>query len=145
MGKGSLIDEGITHSIIGAFYDVYNSLGCGFLEQLYVRALEYELLSRGHSVSREYCVRVYYKQFEIGVQRLDMVVDQRIVVEVKSTLTLDPSATRQVYNYLKGTNLDVGLLLHFGREPSLRRLFCRRDRRDRRDPDASVYPLVPSS
>ncbi|MFN2564747.1 MAG: GxxExxY protein [Gemmatimonadaceae bacterium] len=125
MAKGFLIEERRTHSIIGAFFDVYNTLGFGFLEHVYVLALERELLTRGHRVARELSVRVMYKGEELCTQRLDMVVDDKVVVETKSTFDLHPSAQRQLYSYLRASNLEVGLLLHFGREAKFYRLFCR--------------------
>ncbi len=85
-----------------------------FLEHIYVMALERELLARGHHVDREVSVRVMYKGEELSNQRLDMVVDGRIIIETKSTLELHASARRQLYNYLKATHLDVGFVLHFG-------------------------------
>ena len=124
MTKGRLVEEERTHSIIEAFFEVYNALGFGFLEHLYASALERELRERGHRVSRELSVRVMYKGTELGCQRLDIVVDDRIVVEVKSTRDLHKFAARQVHNYLRATNLEVGLLLHFGPEPRFFRLFC---------------------
>ena len=77
-------------------------------------ALERELIARGHRVDREVAVRIIYKGQELSNQRLDMIVDGKVIVETKSTLELHKSARRQVYNYLKATNLEVGLLLHFG-------------------------------
>ena len=124
MPRQVLVEEPLTRSVIGAFFEVYNTLGFGFLEQLYVAALEQELLARGHSVAREMSVRIMYKGFELGNQRLDMIVDDRLVVEVKSTLLLHPAATRQLFNYLRGSSLQVGLLLHFGPEPRFHRLIC---------------------
>ena len=111
---GELVEEQLTASIIGAFYEVYNTLGFGFLEHIYVMALERELITRGHHVARQVGVRVMYKGEELASQRLDMIVDGKVVVETKSTLDLHKAARRQVYNYLKATNLEVGLLLHFG-------------------------------
>ena len=77
MARTWLIDERLTHSIIGAFYDVYNALGFGFLEHLYVSALERELLRREHDVAREVSVRVMYKGEELGTQRLEASVLSR--------------------------------------------------------------------
>jgi len=112
--RSAIIDEELTHSVIGAFFEVYNTLGFGFLETIYVMALERELMARGHHVAREFAVRINYKGHELGYQRLDLVVDDRLIVETKSTDKLHPQALRQLYNYLKATNLQVGLLLHFG-------------------------------
>jgi GxxExxY protein len=103
-----------TAAIIGSFYEVYNTLGFGFLENIYLMALERELVARGHHVDREVAIRVMYKGDELSNQRLDMIVDGKVIVETKSTLDLHKSARRQLYNYLKATNLEVGLLLHFG-------------------------------
>ena len=119
-----LLHERLTHSVIGAFYEVYNTLGCGFLENLYMIALERELMKRGHKVSRELSVRVTYKGEELGQQRLDMVVDDVLVVEAKSTHALHPFASRQLFNYLRATNLELGLLLHFGPKPQFHRIIC---------------------
>jgi GxxExxY protein len=118
---GNLAEEELTGSIIGAFYEVYNTLGFGFLEHIYVMALERELKARGHHVARQVSIRVTYKGEQLSNQRLDMVVDGRIIVETKSTLELHKAARRQVYNYLKATNLEVGLLLHFGPTASVYR------------------------
>ena len=127
MPSGGLIAEGLTRSIIGAFFEVYNTLGYGFLEHIYAMALERELRNRGHRVARELSVRIMYKGDHLGTQRLDMIVDDKLVVEIKSTYHLHPVAIRQLYNYLRGTNLEVGLVLHFGREPKFYRQICKND------------------
>src|SRR5579862_6573803 len=125
MAHHDLIEEALTHSVIGAFFDVYNCLGFGFLEHVYTKAMDRELRARGHRVDREVGVRVMYKGEELGFQRLDMIVDAKLVVETKSTYELHRAATRQVYNYLRATRLEVGLLFHFGPEPKFYRLICR--------------------
>jgi GxxExxY protein len=122
MLRKQLIEEELTRSVIGAFFTVYNTLGYGFLEKVYATALENELRARGHVVNREVPVEVYYEGVVIGVQRLDMVVDGKLVVEVKSTELLHPNAKRQLLNYLRGTTLEVGLLLHFGPQPKFHRV-----------------------
>ena len=122
MRRHRLLEEELTRSVIGAFFTVYNALGHGFLEKLYVEALERELRLRGHHVEREVPIEVFYEGKVIGVQRLDMVVDGKLVVEVKSTEFLHPMSRRQVYNYLKSTRLEIGLLLHFGPQPKFYRL-----------------------
>ncbi|HWE43065.1 MAG TPA: GxxExxY protein [Gemmatimonadaceae bacterium] len=112
--RGELIHDRLTHSVIGAFFEVHNTLGFGFLEQLYIEALAIELRERGHVVDLEVSVRVSYKGIEIGWQRVDMIVDGLLVLEVKSTAELHATARRQLLNYLCATRLDLGLLLHFG-------------------------------
>ncbi|MFL5619806.1 MAG: GxxExxY protein [Gemmatimonadaceae bacterium] len=122
MSNDQLIEEQLTESVIGAFYEVYNTLGFRFLEQVYMMALERELRARDHVVGREVWVPIYYKGEEICRQRIDMIVDERLVVEAKSTHDLHKSAPRQLYNYLRATRIQVGLLLHFGPEPAFYRL-----------------------
>jgi GxxExxY protein len=119
--RRKLIEEPLTREIIGAFFEVYNTLGFGFLEHIYVMALERELRSRGHLVRRELSVCVMYKGEDLAHQRLDMIIDDKVVVEVKSTYELHKAAQRQVYNYLRATSLEVGLLFHFGPEPKFYR------------------------
>ena len=113
MPQRALNDEELTYSVIGAFFEVYNTLGFGFLEHIYVLAMERELRARGHKVGREVGVRIMYKGDELGIQRLDMIVDDILVLEIKSTVELHKAAKRQVYNYLRASNLRIGLLLHF--------------------------------
>ena len=117
-----LLEENLTRSIIGAFYEVYNTLGFGFLEHLYVLALEQELISRGHTVSRQVSVPVFYKGRQLGCQRLDMIVDDKVIIEIKSTFDLHPAAYRQLRSYLQGTKLQLGFLLHFGPEATFYRV-----------------------
>jgi GxxExxY protein len=125
MESTGLIEEALTRSVIGAFYEVYNTLGYGYIEGLYVKALARELVSRGHRVAREVCVLVMYKGAELGIQRLDMIIDNKVVVEVKSAERVFQSAQRQLFSYLKATRLEVGLLLHFGPEPKFYRQIFR--------------------
>jgi GxxExxY protein len=124
MKRGVIVEERLTRSVIGAFFDVYNTLGFGFLEHVYVVALERELLARGHEVARELGVPVMYKGAEIAFQRLDLVVDHKVVVETKSTYELHPAAKRQLFNYLRATTLEIGLLFHFGPEPKFYRAYA---------------------
>lgn len=116
MNLEHLIEREITGDVIGAFYEVYNQLGFGFLEFVYALALEKELLRRGRTVGREVSVPVIYKGEDLANQRVDMVVDDKVMVEIKSTETLHPKARRLTLNYLRSTPLEVGLLLHFGVE-----------------------------
>ncbi len=117
-----LIDRELTESVIGAFYEVYNELRYGLLENLYNEALARELAKRGRRVAREVRVQVYYKGEPIGLLRIDMIVDERLVVEVKSTHDLSKSSHRQVLSYLRGSRLQLALLLHFGPEAKFYRI-----------------------
>ena len=115
----------LTGSIIAAFFEVYNKLDYGLLEALYSAALTHELRARGHHVSREVIVQVLYKGSPIGIQRLDMVVDSIVIVEVQSTAVLHPHFRRPLISYLSATRISTGLLLHFGPNPKAFRLFGR--------------------
>jgi GxxExxY protein len=118
-------EEKLCYSVIGAFFEVHNFLGFGFLEHHYVKALDWELRERGHEVEREVGIAVRYKHLDLGHLRLDMVIDGRLVVEAKATAILPGYATRQVFNYLRASNLELGLLFHFGPKPIFHRIFCR--------------------
>ena len=107
----------VTRAIVDEFYYVYNKLGFGFLEQHYAAALEHRLRLARLGVVREYSVRVMFDGIELGFHRLDLVVQAHVVVELKATPVLAPHAKYQLMNYLRATNLEVGLLLHFGPEP----------------------------
>jgi GxxExxY protein len=140
MARGELFEERLTHSVIGAFFEVYNTPGFGFLEHIYVMALERELLEREHRVAREVAVRVLYKGHDLAEQRLDMIVDEKLVIEIKSTIDLHKSANRQVYNYLRSTNLEIGLLLHFGPEARFYRMIYRNQKKNPSNPLNPLHP-----
>lgn len=140
MARTNLFEERLTHSVIGAFFEVYNTLGFGFLEHVYAMALERELIARKHRVGREVSVRVFYKAEQLTEQRLDMIVDEKLVIEIKSTRELHKSANRQVYNYLRSSNLEIGLLLHFGPEAHVERLIYRNQKQDPSNPSNPRNP-----
>ena len=112
--KNELLEHERVQSIIGAFYEVYNYFRFGLAESVYAGALELELLGRGHDVAREVSISFYYKGRHVGWQRLDMLVDQKIIVENKATEKLPPIALPQLIGYLRATPYEVGLLLHYG-------------------------------
>ncbi len=111
----------LTEKIIKAFYKVYNTLGYGFLEKVYVKALMIELEKMGILAIAESAINVYYGSIIIGVYSTDILVENQIIVEVKATkmLTLDHEA--QLLHYLKATRIEVGLLFNFGPKPEVKR------------------------
>jgi GxxExxY protein len=121
MSDCGLSEREVTSDVIGAFYHVYNTLGFGFVEHVYSLALERELLGRGRRVGREVSVRISYRGDRLTSQRVDMIVDEKVVVEIKSTHVLPPTTKRQTLNYLRATTLEVALLLHFGPQARLYR------------------------
>ena len=120
--RGELLEAERVHSIVAAFFTVYNFFGGGGLcEAAYTGALEYELTLRGHKVDREVSVPVYYKGKLVARQRVDMVVDDSVIVESKATAELRASAGPQLIGYLRATTYQVGVLLHFGPHPKFYR------------------------
>jgi GxxExxY protein len=129
----------ITEAIIGAFYDVYNELGHGFLESVYRDALAVVLLSKGLSVEREKTVQVRFRGQTVGLFRTDLVVQQSVIVELKCARALDRVHEAQLLNYLKATEFEVGLLLNFGTRPQFRRMLLDNDQKKiRENPCQSV-------
>jgi GxxExxY protein len=125
----NVIERDLVASIVGAFYEVYNYFDFGLVEPIYRNALEMELRDRGHAVSREVSVPVMYRGRRVGWQRIDLVVDRRVIVEIKSTELAPKYAARQILSYLRATPYEVGLLLHFGPEPKFRRFVETKARR----------------
>ena len=101
---------------------MYNTLGFGLSERIYLLALQQELIAREHNAVIEVCIPVYYRGALLQQQRLDMLVDGRVVLELKATPVPHPSATQQLFNYLRLTTYEVGLLLHFGPDPAFSRI-----------------------
>jgi GxxExxY protein len=120
-----LIDEPLTRIVIAAFFAVYNKLGFGFLENVYVGALEHECRKRGLRVEREVPIAVYYDGIIVGTYRADLLIEGRLVVEVKACSTPHGKYARQLLNYLRCTDLELGLLLYFGEKPHVRRFIHR--------------------
>jgi GxxExxY protein len=106
--------EKLTEGIIGAAFEVSKVLGHGFLETVYRKALVHELTLRGISVAEEQSFEVTYKGAKLGQYYCDMLINQTVIVELKAIEQLTPSHIGQVLNYLRASNLKVGLLLNFG-------------------------------
>ena len=128
----SLLEERLTHSIIGSFFDVYNYFGFGLLESVYANALTVDLRAKGHKVDREVRVPVFYKGVRIGWQRIDQLVDDKVVVETKASVKLHPTDEQQLRTYLNATRLEIGLLLHFGPTPKFYRFVVSNRKKDSR-------------
>lgn len=111
----------LTEEIIGAFFAVYNALGYGFLEKVYVNALKLELERHGLKVVREFPIVVRYLEQTVGEYYADLIVNDLVIVEIKATKTLLQEHEAQLLNYLKATHYEVGLLLNFGPKPEQKR------------------------
>ncbi len=108
--------ENITEAIIGAAFEVYNQLGYGFLEKVYQRALQVELIKNGHSAEVEYPIKVTYKSVTVGEYFADLFVNGKVIVELKVARKYNPQDEPQLLNLLKASGVAVGLLINFGRE-----------------------------
>jgi len=106
----------LTRQIIGSAYEVHSELGQGFLEKVYSTALRNELLSRDINVAAEAPIEVVYKDKPVGLFFADLLVEGRVICEIKAVRRLAPEHEAQLLNYLKATNIHVGLLLNFGGE-----------------------------
>jgi GxxExxY protein len=122
--RSTILEKEISYTIVGAFFQVYNELGFGFLESIYARALEVALGEKGLLVQREVPITVVFHGVEVGQHRLDMLVERRIVLEIKSTERLNEIPKRQLRNYLKALHLELGMVLHFGPKAEYHRVLA---------------------
>jgi GxxExxY protein len=127
-----LLHKEITDAIIRAFYAVYNTLGYGFLEKVYENALAHELSKSGLKVQQQASIQVCYDGQVIGDYYADLVIQDKVIVEIKAVEKLSPQHTAQLLNYLKATSIEVGLVLNFGPEPKFERKILTNDRKNHR-------------
>jgi GxxExxY protein len=104
----------ITEKIIGAAFRVHNTLGCGFQEVIYQRALEMEFRLILLDYAREFEMPIFYLEEQIGIRRVDFFVENKISVELKAVTKIDDTNLAQAINYLEAYNLEIGLLINFG-------------------------------
>ncbi len=111
----------LSDTIIKAFYKVYNTLGFGFLEKVYENAMIIELKKSGLQVEKQKPISVYYDEKIVGEYFADLIVDNKIIIELKAAESICAANECQLVNYLKATDIEVGLLLNFGKEPQIKR------------------------
>lgn len=119
----------LTERIIGSFYDVYNELGFGFLESVYHRSLLISLQQMRLFVESEVLLPVYFRGNVVGDFHADLVVERKVVLELKAVEDLCPAHEAQLLNYLKASTIEVGLLLNFGPKPRIKRLAFSNERK----------------
>ncbi len=124
-----MLHEKVTGAIIQAFYQVYNTLGYGFLEKVYENALAHELGKHGLTVRQQMPIKVHYDGQLVGEYFADLCVEGVVIVEIKAAERLRPEHEAQLLNYLKATDVEVGLLLNFGPEPAFVRKIFTNDRK----------------
>lgn len=116
-----MVEKEEVDEILKAFYKVYNTLGCGFLERVYQNALYFELANRGFICETQKKIDVYYEGRVVGEYYADMVVNNNIILELKAVECLLPQHEAQLINFLRATNIEVGYLLNFGKHAVFRR------------------------
>lgn len=118
-------DDQLTYQVIGGFRRVYNQYGFGLLESAYSAALVHVWRSKGLRVDREVPVPLYFDTTIVARYRIDLVIEGRLLVEVKACKTLSAEHIKQVFHYLKLTDIELALLLNFGSSPEIKRFTLR--------------------
>ena len=121
--------EALTERLIGLFYDVYNELGHGFLESVYQKSYALALLQAGIAFEEQHPVKVSFRGLEVGEFRADILVQSVVIVELKAVQILESAHERQLTNYLRATDIEVGLLFNFGPRAQFRRLIFDNERK----------------
>jgi GxxExxY protein len=124
----------LTEKIIGIFYDVYNELGHGFLESVYQKSLVIGLNAAGLSVCSRVEIPVSFRGTRVGSFEADVLVENCVLLELKATRYIDSTYRAQLLNYLKATEIEVGLLLNFGEKPEFKRLIFDNLKKKSRNP-----------
>ena len=118
-----MIEEELTGQIIKVFYKVYNTLGHGFLEQIYHNSMILELTKAGLKVETEKAIAVYYEGKIVGAFSADLVVEEKVILELKAKERINEAHEAQLVNYLRATAVEIGLLLNFGKTPEFKRKY----------------------
>jgi GxxExxY protein len=114
-----LLHKELTDEILNAFYEVYNELGYGFVEKVYQNSLFFELKDRGLRVVAQKRCNVSYKGREVGEFFTDLVIDDLVILELKANERIKEDHELQLQNYLKASNIEIGLVLNFGKNQNL--------------------------
>ena len=121
MGTDNYKYSNVTDKIIQAYYKVYNTLGYGFLEKVYENALYIELIKLDLTVEKQKQIKVHYEEKQVGEYYADLCINNCVIVELKAAESLCEEHEFQLINYLKATEIEVGLLLNFGKKPEFKR------------------------
>lgn len=119
----------ITQKIIKAFYNVYNSLGFGFLEKVYENALKIELQEMGLLVEQQKHIKVFYKTLEVGDYFADLLIENLIIIELKAAESICEEHEAQLLNYLRATDKELGFLFNFGKKAEFKRKIFTNDQK----------------
>lgn len=122
--------KSLTEKIIKCFYKVHDELGYGFLESVYEKALIIELQNMGLKVESQKEIEVFYKEVLVGKYRSDIIVEDKVIIELKAISRLTKSHEVQLVNYLKATNIEIGLLVNFGEKLNFKRKILKNKLKD---------------
>jgi GxxExxY protein len=125
----NILCRDITERIIKCFFKVYNKLGYGFLEKVYEHSLMIELIDEGLFCERQKPIKVYYKNKIVGDYYADVLVENKVIIELKAAEAIVEEHEFQLINYLKATEIEVGLLLNFGANPAFKRKILTNDKK----------------
>jgi GxxExxY protein len=129
MVNETYLHSDLTENIIKAFYKVYNTLGYGFLEKVYENAMLIELRKMGFNAQKQIAINVYYEGELVGEYKADIIVVDKVILELKASESLHEQDEAQLLNYLKATEIEVGLLLNFGLKPQIKRKIFTNDKK----------------
>jgi len=133
----------LTEKLIGIFFSLYNELGHGFLESIYEQAFSVVLAENNIFFQRQMGIPVWFHGTQIGEFRADILVDRKVLIELKTGRDIDLAWEKQLLNYLRATDIEVGLLFNFGPNAQFKRYVFENDRKNPRNPRASAEKKLP--
>ena len=116
-----LLHSDLTSKIIECFYEVYNNLGLGFSQKIYVKSLYLELANKGLSVVKNHSIEIHYRAEKVGEEQVDLLVENKVILQLFNDKHLDKYKEQQVYNQLRSSAYEVGMILNFGESPEFKR------------------------
>ena|SRR5579872_686169 len=140
-----MLHEEITGKIIASFYVVHKKLSYGFLEKVYENALAIELRKHGLKVEKQKQIKVYYDTDLVGDYYADLIVEDKVILELKAAEGLIEEHEHQLMNYLKATHIEVGLLLNFGTKPQFKRKIFTNDKKFHPNSETLPQTTVPKN
>jgi GxxExxY protein len=138
-----IVEEELTGQIIKVFYKVYNTLGYGFIEPVYHNSMIIELAARGLRIESEKPIGVHYEGKLVGSFSADLVVEEKVILELKAKENIHDAHIAQLTNYLRSTNIEVGMVLNFGRRPEFKRkYFPNSNKHKPEDPESDLLDAL---
>ena len=128
-----LMHRDLTEKLIGIFFNIYNELGHGFLESVYEQAFSVSLAESDIFFQRQVAVPVWFHGQRIGDFRADLLVEEKVIVELKAGRLIDSSWEKQLLNYLRATDVEIGMLFNFGPKAEFRRYIFENEKKNPRE------------